>query len=377
MRFANFAFFNDAVKKVARRGRRVDKIGSMRSEEMLLRKIKSAAVMAFAACALCAANPAQAFILYQDNFDGAAVPINGLALDVNNYGSATWTGAPIFQADGLIDFVDIGSEGGLSVPFEPQDGAIYTLTAVIRNEGAGWVGVGFAQDSATAVNDVNNRHSNNMDGYIWGLTRDRGDQPDQQFFRGPQAQNGLAAASGDLVNPLADVTVKVVLDTNNPSAWAYEVFYNNTSFGGPQVLDAAVTTTLRNSINFVGFSKDTANQAADPDISATIESFLLETNLSPCDVDLANGCTIDDFHIIRSNLFNTGMTRAQGDLTGGGTVDFADFRLWKKFAPPVAAAQANAILLGVPEPSAAILMVIGGAAWMCGVRRNRSLRLTS
>jgi hypothetical protein len=346
-------------------------IAMMRSQQMFVREIKSiAGLLVAAACVMGVPQSASAFILYQENFDGGAVPIAGSALDMNNYGDATWTGSNIFLANGTVDFVDVGSEGGLSVPFEPQDGAIYTLTAVIRNEGPGWVGVGFAQNTADGTLNANNRHSNNMQGYLWALTRDRADQPDQQFFRGNQVQNPLAAASGDLVNPLADITVKIVLDTENASAWEYEVFYNNASFGGPQVLDSTVTSSLRNNINFVGFSKDTAN-IADPDIPATIESFLLETNLSPCDVDLMNGCTIADFHIIRSNLFNTGMTRAQGDLTGGGTVDFADFRLWKKFAPPQAVAAANAILMGVPEPSSILLLLVGAMALAVGRRQQR------
>jgi hypothetical protein len=315
------------------------------------------------------ANIAGAYVLYQENFTGGAVPLHGVAPSTNNYdGTSTWFGANIFQADGNVAYVDVNSEGGLSLPFEPQDGAVYTMTTVVNNPGPGWIGVGFAQNAATTTLGFASRHSNDMQGYLWGLLRDRNTdaQADQQFFRGNQANNNLAAASGDLVSMASNVSFKVVLNTTNATAWQYEVFYNNTSFGGPQVLDATVTGTLRSNINFVGFSKDTAN-IADPDTAATLVSFLLETSLTPGDVTGEGTVDLDDFNIIKTNLFNTGMARNQGDLTGNGLVDFADFRQWKANA---GSGFANISLFGVPEPASAGLLALGALLWCGGVRRR-------
>ncbi len=44
--------------------------------------------------------------------------------------------------------------------------------------------------------------------------------------------------------------------------------------------------------------------------------------------------TIEDFNTIKMNLFKTGQTRMQGDLTKDAIVDFADFRQWKAAAGP-------------------------------------------
>lgn len=313
---------------------------------------------------------AQAFVLYQDNFDGAAVSISGATLDINNYDPLlTWTAAPIFLADGTVTYATAADEGGMSIPFKPQDGATYTLTSVINNQGPGWVASGFAQVAATTALSANNRHSNTMAGYLWALHRNRidGGQTDQQFFRGGGTGNGLAAASGELVAPGGNFELKVVLDTNNATAWAYEVFYNGTSFGGLQTLDAATTTTLRTNINHVGFSRDTANNAAaGPDIAAELVSFKLETSVTPGDVTGDGLVNIDDFNIIKANFFNTGMTRMQGDLNGGGVVDFADFRQWKVNA---GAAFASVSLGAVPEPHT--LAMVGLILAGLGIARKR------
>jgi hypothetical protein len=79
---------------------------------------------------------------------------------------------------------------------------------------------------------------------------------------------------------------------------------------------------------------------------------------------------IDDFHIIRSNLFNTGQTRAQGDLTGGGIVDFVDFRVWKDHAPPELAASVS-LSDEVPEPGTGLLLTLGATVVALAARRSK------
>lgn len=68
-----------------------------------------------------------------------------------------------------------------------------------------------------------------------------------------------------------------------------------------------------------------------------------------------------DFQVIRSNFFSSVTTRAEGDLVGDGFVDFDDFRQWKNNAAAAAASGA------VPEPVS--LALLG-----CGALCSLSLR---
>jgi len=93
--------------------------------------------------------------------------------------------------------------------------------------------------------------------------------------------------------------------------------------------------------------------------------------VTPGDVNGDGLVNITDFHIIRSNLFKTGQSEAQGDLVGtGGVVDFADYREWKTHA---GAGFASVALFGsVPEPSSALLFTLGAAiAAIAGRRAER------
>jgi hypothetical protein len=82
----------------------------------------------------------------------------------------------------------------------------------------------------------------------------------------------------------------------------------------------------------------------------------------PGDVDGLNGVTLDDLNIIAGQFRQSG-TRAQGDLTGDGFVDIYDFREWKTNFPGANSGGGGldefAALLGVPEPTSALLSMVG------------------
>jgi hypothetical protein len=101
---------------------------------------------------------------------------------------------------------------------------------------------------------------------------------------------------------------------------------------------------------------------------APINAIQLGRPLVAGDVNGDGAVNINDFHIIRSNLFKTGQSRAQGDIVGGnGVVDFADYREWKIRAGAGGAGAS----LSVPEPGAWLLLAIG-ASLLASRRGKRS-----
>lgn len=86
----------------------------------------------------------------------------------------------------------------------------------------------------------------------------------------------------------------------------------------------------------------------------------------PGDVDLDEDVDLTDFAAIQTNFFTeTGATRIDGDLTGGGAVDWADFREWKDNFPfPTASSNA------VPEPTSAMIACL--AMLSLGACRKRA-----
>jgi hypothetical protein len=108
-------------------------------------------------------------------------------------------------------------------------------------------------------------------------------------------------------------------------------------------------------------------------IRGSMDNVRILPALVPGDVTGEGDVTIEDFNIIKTNFFNTGQTRMQGDLTDDGIVEFADFRQWKANVPPEMAA--SAVLFGpnIPEPTSLVLWLMAGSWWTAArPRRGRS-----
>lgn len=151
--------------------------------------------------------------------------------------------------------------------------------------------------------------------------------------------------------------------------------------GGPLAeavdVNIAMTLTIGNEARVVGTTGSNEglvgliDEVRISNVARSATQFIFSSGLLDCDVDGLNGCTIADFDIIKSNFFNTGMNRAQGDLTADGIVDFADFRLWKAAAGP---GFASITLFGVPEPATAVLVAFGGILVALVRRRSSGLQ---
>jgi hypothetical protein len=76
-----------------------------------------------------------------------------------------------------------------------------------------------------------------------------------------------------------------------------------------------------------------------------------------------------DYQAIISNMNRTGMTTAQGDVTGDGRVDLQDLRVWRDNRtdiPPLTAGEIN-----VPEPAGAVLALLASMG-LFGLRNRRA-----
>jgi hypothetical protein len=131
-----------------------------------------------------------------------------------------------------------------------------------------------------------------------------------------------------------------------------------------------VLPLLAQDIAAVGIARTTNSTGS---LSGKITNFSLVQTVSnaiPGDVNGDGHVDVNDFNIIRNDLFTSG-SRAQGDLTGDGFVDFSDFRQWKTAAGGGAGSGAG-FDIAVPEPASALIAILGLAGGFVGGRRRQN-----
>jgi hypothetical protein len=180
-------------------------------------------------------------VIYSDTFAGSGSDdLNGTTPGVSD-GGASWvsgTGSSAWKADGSVTgFV----ESNAFLPFTPEAGRIYTLTATVNPTAAestgDWLAIGFSGTSAVSdgFQDVQSA--------AWMLARvDRGDGGIQTFL-GPNTDSGADHTS--LPDALG---LKVVLDTSQ-SNWRVQWWLGDT------LLRSANYDGSNPSIAFVGIGK--------------------------------------------------------------------------------------------------------------------------
>jgi hypothetical protein len=245
-------------------------------------KLNLGKLIAMAITCTALATTASAQIIYQDDFSGSGGALNGSMPDI---GASAWQAGPTFLDNGLANSVVAGSANGEAafLPFTALPGRIYTATATVFNDQANWLAFGFTPalppggDWTATVFSV--RHSNNG-AHGWILTRNNGSQPDQQGFNGVNTTG--SAFSGDLVSALANIDLKIVLNTMNP-VWTAEYFLNNVQQGGTFNLPATANSGLA-PIGGIAFSHE-RNAAANA--GALLEAFQLSQVPEPSAAALA------------------------------------------------------------------------------------------
>ena len=218
---------------------------------------------AAAALALTTGAATAATVIYQDDFSGDAVDLNGLSPDV---GASTWVAAPSFDANGVV--ASSGSGGSATLAFAPTDGLIYTLDVSLADvTGDGnWFAIGYGQGQSTTETIDDRFITGNLVGHAWML------------FRGDTSSNGNTTfldSTGDGANWSPDFTgggsidLRIELDTTGGAGnWA-ATWSAKLPASGSYTQVRSATTLTSEAINSVGVAYSSSA------VDATLTSFSL------------------------------------------------------------------------------------------------------
>jgi hypothetical protein len=178
-------------------------------------------------------------IIYSNNFSlgGTGNISNTPPTVANNYAGGTNTAAwndvlgthdsGSLQANGLDNTTLADS---WLLPFTPQSGHIYLLTATVTftSDPGNWVALGFSQNNPTNLSTGARFADSAVNGYDFIIARAPG--ANEQWFSGPHATPAAGLASSNAVNALGTWTMQMVLNTLG-NQWTAACFVNGTQFG--------------------------------------------------------------------------------------------------------------------------------------------------
>jgi hypothetical protein len=179
---------------------------------------------------------ANAQIIYSNAFTGAPVTLNDTAPTVANglaggVHSALWTCTYTNGIDGtvLANGTLATNSGSALLPFAPQPGAIYTMTAslTVPASMSDWVAMGFAQFATQTNNPGYSRLTDNPpNGYGWMIARTG---TADQLFGGPKTS--IPATPTSIALPGAGTyTLEIILNTVG-AQWTVSAFVNGNQLG--------------------------------------------------------------------------------------------------------------------------------------------------
>ena len=199
-------------------------------------------------------------VIYSDTMGNTAAALNGRTPDTTDTGSATWTAAATWNTDGTEAAAT--TTGLAFLPFTPQPGRIFTLSADIENfdtTGNNWTALGFANGSL--VNGQWHTVGNNPVG--WFLARGDNTTVNQAFI-GPGTANGQAFN----YEPTGSTHYQIILDTtpSSPANWTFTYLANGTVYVPATRFGGSGPT-----ISTVGFG----NQAPSSGVTGYVKNFVL------------------------------------------------------------------------------------------------------
>lgn len=181
----------------------------------------------------------QAAVVYFDDFSGLAT--NELRGTTPDTGGNTWLGTNNFKADGSVTT----GAGSITLPFSPAAGFVYTLSANISftTNDASWIGLGFADASATwtgtpATGNGNRFTGAVIAGYSWMITAPT---TGQSGFRGSGGTN--AATETGFTDVLSSTVILTLTLDTTATNWQTSYYVNSALLGttvavGSQPIDS-------------------------------------------------------------------------------------------------------------------------------------------
>jgi len=164
-------------------------------------------------------------ILFQDNFDGAASPLNNRSPKV---GAAKWMAAPSFKGNGSIRE---GEKGAAALPFFPTAGNVYQLDVRFDciSTGSKWVGAGFATSEKSSKRRFALPGKSHLIGQAWAILK--GDpaytEPNGNTAHAQGTVNGIAFQGG-LEEDAGTMDVRIILNTEG-TIWTAEWYAKKAS----------------------------------------------------------------------------------------------------------------------------------------------------
>jgi hypothetical protein len=194
------------------------------------------------------------YVIYYDPLNGANATLTGTSPDDRPGGVGTneWNANTDgdFHANGQVAGT---SEDGVFLPFTPEAGTVYKLSADVdtTSGGAYYISLGFAE-----LNANNNFTVTSVNGYGTMIVRqNRGDGSGGAAFAGKWYQGVRNLGDTIYETTAGSQHLEIVLNAraSNPANWTMEFFNNGSSVGGP----ATASSGSYGDIDYVGFTRTT------------------------------------------------------------------------------------------------------------------------
>ncbi len=200
------------------------------------------------------ATPANAIVIYQDDFSGDGLSsLNGAAPDVTPTGAETWASGQHLLNNGVQDGLGLFTA---LVPFTPQAGAgLYTFSADFSVAGSSWLAMGFTEELALGSVGLDGRWLNgstNSHPALWALMNPSGSA--QSFLGYANSPRGETQGGASHTPAGGNHGLVITIDTTNPD-WLVTWDFNGDG------VDRTATVLAANvpAIKYLGFSTNAAN----------------------------------------------------------------------------------------------------------------------
>jgi hypothetical protein len=214
------------------------------------RKLLLAGMMPLFLCSL-----GHAQTIYSNTFNGGAVNINQAAPtvatdDAGAASSALWKDAAnstMLHANGSVN---TAAGDSVLLPFTPENGYIYTLTASVTFSGnpGSWIGAGFAENYWYPGSGNAQFNESGVNGYDWAiLTESSGNV---QYFTGPSTTGQIFNQNGFFASGAGTHTLTLTLNTTG-AQWVMSCSVDGNEAG------TSHTYTTQPAITAVGITQHT------------------------------------------------------------------------------------------------------------------------